>query len=89
MRIDTHTYSGYVVSPHYDSLIAKLLVHRPSRAEAIIAMRRALEEFTIRPLKTTIPLHLAALEHADFVKGDVDTNFVERELNLSSRGGAL
>ena len=79
VRVDTHAYGGYVVSPHYDSLIAKLLVHRPTRAEAINAMRRALEEFTIAPLKTTIPLHRAITEHADFAKGNVDTGFIGRE----------
>ena len=56
MRIDTHAYAGYTVSPHYDSMIAKLLVHRPNRGEAINAMRRALDEFKIGPIKTTIPM---------------------------------
>jgi len=85
VRVDTHAYSGYVVGPHYDSLIAKLLVHRPTRGAAINAMRRALEEFTIRPLRTTIPLHRAVLEHADFARGNVDTQFIEREFNSSAR----
>jgi acetyl-CoA carboxylase biotin carboxylase subunit len=78
VRVDTHAYAGYTVSPHYDSLIAKLLVHRPTRAEAVHAMRRALEEFTIGPIKTTLPIHRAIMEQADFVKGNVDTNFIER-----------
>ncbi len=78
VRLDTHAYAGYVVSPHYDSMIAKLLVHRPTRPEAIKAIRRALDEFVIRPIKTTIPLHRAIMEQADFVDGHVDTSFIER-----------
>ncbi|MGD8453036.1 MAG: acetyl-CoA carboxylase biotin carboxylase subunit [Phycisphaerae bacterium] len=86
VRVDTHAYAGYVVGPHYDSLVAKLLVHRPTRSEAITAMRRALEEFTIRPLSTTMPLHQAVMEHADFVKGNVDTQFIERTFAPGARG---
>ncbi len=85
VRLDTHAYAGYVVSPHYDSLIAKLLVHRPTRAEAIHAMARALDEFVVRPLKTTIPLHRAIMEQAEFVKGHVDTNFIERTFGPPGR----
>ena len=78
VRLDTHSYAGYTVSPHYDSMIAKLLVHRPTRELAIAAVRRALGEFVIRPLKTTIPLHLKIMEQADFLAGNVDTGFIER-----------
>jgi acetyl-CoA carboxylase biotin carboxylase subunit len=85
VRLDTHAYAGYTVSPYYDSMIAKLLVHRPTRAEAIHAMRRALSEFQIGPVKTTIPLHLQVLEHGDFVKGSFDTHFVERLLDPAGR----
>jgi acetyl-CoA carboxylase biotin carboxylase subunit len=80
VRLDTHVYAGYTVSPYYDSMIAKLLVHRPTRAEAIAAMKRALAEFVIKPVKTTIPIHKTILEHTDFVNGNVDTKFVERVL---------
>ncbi|MCH8807277.1 MAG: acetyl-CoA carboxylase biotin carboxylase subunit [Planctomycetes bacterium] len=83
IRIDTHAYAGYTVSPYYDSMIAKLLVHRPTRAEAIVAMRRGLEEFQIQPLKTTIPLHRSIFEHADFIQGNVDTGFIERTFNTA------
>ena len=83
IRIDTHAYAGYTVSPYYDSMIAKLLVHRPTRAEAIVAMRRALEEFQIHPLKTTIPLHHSIFGHADFIQGNVDTGFIERTFNTA------
>jgi acetyl-CoA carboxylase biotin carboxylase subunit len=80
VRVDSHAHAGYTVSPYYDSLIAKLIVHRPTRAEALRAMRRALDEFSIGPIDTTIPLHKKLIEHADFVRGDVDTGFIEREL---------
>ncbi|MBK9127032.1 MAG: acetyl-CoA carboxylase biotin carboxylase subunit [Phycisphaerales bacterium] len=81
VRLDTHAHAGYTVSPYYDSLIAKLLVHRASRGEAIAAMSRALGEFVIGPIKTTIPIHRAIFEHPDFMRGDVDTGFVERAFN--------
>lgn len=85
VRVDTHTYAGYTVSPYYDSLLAKLLVHRPTRADVLRTMRRALEEFVIRPIPTTIPLHLMLLEQADFVKGHVDIGFIERLLGQTNR----
>ncbi len=85
VRVDTHAHAGYRVSPFYDSLIAKLLVHRPTRAEAIVAMRCALQEFQIRPIKTTVPLHRFIFEQADFVRGEVDTGFIERVYNSSTR----
>ena len=85
VRLDTHAHAGYTVSPYYDSLIAKLLVHRPTRAEAIHAMHRALEEFVVRPVKTTIPLQKAIMEQADFVKGCVDTGSIERMFSQVAR----
>ncbi len=85
VRVDTHAYAGYMVSPHYDSMVAKLLVHRPTRREAINAMRRALEEFRISPIATTIPIHRKIMEHIDFVDGNVDTGFVERALDTDLR----
>jgi acetyl-CoA carboxylase biotin carboxylase subunit len=85
VRLDTHAYAGYTVGPHYDSMIAKLLVHRPSRAEAIGAMRRALDEFVVRPIKTTVKLHTEIMKHADFVEGNVDTHFIERAFFSSPR----
>lgn len=78
VRVDTHVHQGWTVSPSYDSMIAKLIVHRPTRAEAITTMRRALQEFIIEPIKTTIPACLGILSHNLFVKGKVDTGFVER-----------
>ncbi len=78
VRVDTHAHAGMRVSARYDSMIAKLIVHRPTRAEAIHGMRRCLEEFVIAPIKTTIPLHREIFEHTDFIKGAYDTGFIER-----------
>lgn len=80
VRIDTHVHQGSKISPNYDSLIAKIIVHQPTRPEAIATMRRALQEFVIEPVKTTIPACLEILSHNLFVKGKIDTGFVERSL---------
>ena len=80
VRLDSHAYAGYRIPPNYDSMIGKLIVHRPTRAEAISTMKRALSEFHIAPIKTTIPLHLQIMDNHDFQSGDVDTGFVERVL---------
>jgi acetyl-CoA carboxylase biotin carboxylase subunit len=80
VRMDTHVYAGYRIPPNYDSMIGKLIVHRKTRAEAIATMRRALNEFHIAPIKTTIPLQLQILDNQHFQSGDVDTGFVERVL---------
>jgi acetyl-CoA carboxylase biotin carboxylase subunit len=78
VRVDTHVYQGWTVAPNYDSMLCKLIVHQPTRTEAIATMRRALSEFVIEPIKTTIPACLSILSHNLFVKGKVDTEFVER-----------
>jgi acetyl-CoA carboxylase biotin carboxylase subunit len=78
VRFDSHVYAGYSIVPYYDSLIAKLLVHRPTREEAIVCMRRCLEEIEIGPIKTTIPLLHRIFNHADFINGKIDTGFIER-----------
>jgi acetyl-CoA carboxylase, biotin carboxylase subunit len=80
VRLDTHAYAGYRIPPNYDSMIGKLIVHRPTRAEAISTMRRALGEFHIAPIKTTIPLQLQIMDNQQFKDGQVDTGFVERVL---------
>ena len=80
VRVDTHAYEGYRISPKYDSMIAKLIVHQPTRMEAIRCMQRCLREFTIEPIKTTIPFHRQVLDHPDFVAGNIDTGFIERVL---------
>ncbi len=78
VRFDTHAHSGYVVPPHYDSMIGKLIVHQPTRAEAIACMQRALAELRVEGIKTTIPLHQEILRHTAFSEGRIDTTFVER-----------
>ena len=78
VRVDTHVHQGWTIAPNYDSLIAKIIVHQKTRSEAIATMRRALQEFSIQPVKTTIPACLEILSHNLFVKGKVDTGFVER-----------
>jgi acetyl-CoA carboxylase biotin carboxylase subunit len=78
VRLDTHAAAGYRVPPNYDSLVAKLLVHQPSRAEAIATMRRALGEFVVEGIRTTIPIHRQILAHPAFAAGKVDTTFIER-----------
>jgi len=78
VRWDSHVYAGYKIPPNYDSMIGKLIVHRATREEAITTMKRALSEFHISPIKTTIPLQLAIMENEQFKKGEVDTGFVER-----------
>jgi len=80
VRVDTHAYAGYMIPPFYDSMIAKLIVHGRSRAEAIGKMLRALDEFVIEGVPTTIPFHRKILADPDFVAGRFDTGFVERFL---------
>ncbi len=78
VRVDTAAYAGWIVPPHYDSMIAKLIVHAKTRDEAISKMRRALDEFIIEGINTTIPFHKKVFNHPDFIKGDFDTGFLER-----------
>ena len=80
VRWDSHIYQGYTIPPTYDSLIGKLIVHRPTRADAIAVARRALEEFVIYPTKTTASLCRDVLAHERFLKGKWDTTLVEREM---------
>ncbi|MDR7533607.1 MAG: acetyl-CoA carboxylase biotin carboxylase subunit [Armatimonadota bacterium] len=84
VRVDTHCFPGYVVPPHYDSLLAKVVVWGRDRDEAIARMRRALLEFEIDGVRTTIPFHLAVLDNAFFRRGEVYTNFVQRRIDLSA-----
>jgi acetyl-CoA carboxylase biotin carboxylase subunit len=80
VRLDSHVTAGYRVPPHYDSLLAKLLVYQPTRDEALACMRRALDEFVVEGVHTTIPLHKAILNHPQFVAGRSDTRFIENAL---------
>lgn len=80
VRIDGLAYAGYTVTPHYDSLVAKLIVTGDDRDHCIRRSRRALQEFRVEGIKTTIPFHLRLLENADFLAADYDTNIVPRIL---------
>jgi acetyl-CoA carboxylase biotin carboxylase subunit len=78
VRVDSHCYSGYRIPPNYDSMIGKLLVHRSRRDLSIRTMLRALDEFVVEGVKTTVPLLRSILSHSDFRSGEHDTGFVER-----------
>ncbi|MGR3177712.1 MAG: acetyl-CoA carboxylase biotin carboxylase subunit [Candidatus Anammoxibacter sp.] len=80
VRVDSHVHTGYVIPPYYDSLLAKLIVHQKTRGEAIECMKRALSEFVIEGVKTTIPLALSAISHPDFISGKFNTKFIENLL---------
>jgi acetyl-CoA carboxylase biotin carboxylase subunit len=86
VRVDTHMYAGYEVPPYYDSLLAKLIVYGNNRQEAIKTMRRALSEFQIAPIKTTIPFHLKLMDNPSFKKGDISTHFVQDLLAGEAKG---
>ena len=77
VRLDTHVYSGYTIPPHYDSMIAKLITTAQSRQEAINKMRRALDEFVIEGVNTTIPFHRKLMDHPDYISGNYTTKFME------------
>lgn len=78
VRVDSAVYTNYTVPPYYDSMIAKLIVHAPTREEAIIRMKRALDEYIIEGIKTTIPFHKRVLNDPDFNRGIFYTNFLEK-----------
>jgi acetyl-CoA carboxylase biotin carboxylase subunit len=78
VRVDTHVYAGYRVPPFYDSLLAKLIVHASTRAEAIARMRHSLTSFVVEGVHTTIPFLITVMDHPAFIAGEVDTKFLER-----------
>jgi acetyl-CoA carboxylase biotin carboxylase subunit len=80
VRLDSHVVTGYTVPTNYDSMIGKLLVHAPTRREAIVRMSRALREFKVEPIKTTIPLQRRLMENSAFQEGGIDIHFLERLL---------
>lgn len=80
VRMDTHVYAGYVIPPHYDSMIAKLITCAPTREWAIRRMQRALDEFVLEGVATTIPFHRELLQHPAFLSGEVNTHFVETQM---------
>ena len=81
MRIDSHAYQGYHIQPHYDSLVAKIICWGNTREESISRMKRALNEFVIDGISTTITFHLKVLDNAEFKAGNVTTNFIEKHFS--------
>jgi acetyl-CoA carboxylase biotin carboxylase subunit len=81
VRVDTFAYTQYVIPPYYDSMIAKLIVYADTRDDAIGRMLRALDEFIVEGVKTTIPMHKKILADPDFQQGDISTKFMERYYN--------
>ena len=79
VRVDTHVYAGYTIPPYYDSMIAKLIVRAPTRKEAITKMERALNEFIIEGVKTTVPFHQWLMKQEDFRTGDFDTGWLGKQ----------
>ncbi len=84
VRVDSALYAGYVVPPYYDSMIAKLIVHAPTRPEAIARLRRALEEFAVLGIKTTLPLHQRIIEDPRFQAGDYTIHWLEQFMSESA-----
>ena len=82
IRVDSHSYQGYEISPYYDSMIGKIITFGMDREEAIARMKRALNEFIIEGVETTIPFHLRVLENENYLKGNVTTAFIEKEFGL-------
>ncbi len=82
VRVDSCVYSNYTIPPYYDSMVAKLIVWAPDRQEVISRMRRALLEFKIENIATTIPFHLKVLDNAFFQRGEVYTNFIQRRMSI-------
>ncbi len=80
VRFDSHAHAGYTVPPYYDSMIAKLIVHQPTRSEVIECMYRALDELRIGGIQTTVPFHKKILRDSTFADGWIDTTFVERTM---------
>jgi acetyl-CoA carboxylase, biotin carboxylase subunit len=78
VRLDTHAYQGYEIPPFYDSMIGKLICYGKDRSEAIAVCRRALDEFVIDPIKTTISFHKKVMSDPAFLKGKFSTDFIEK-----------
>ncbi len=81
VRFDSHVHAGYKVPPYYDSMVGKLIVHQPTREQAITSMINCLRELRIKGIETTIPFQIAVLQHPDFVNGQIDTKWVDRNLD--------
>jgi len=78
VRVDTHIYAGYTIPPYYDSLLAKVICRAKTREECIVKMDRAMKEFIIEGVKTTIPFHIALMHNDEFRAGRYDTGLLER-----------
>ena len=85
VRVDTHVYQGYKIPPFYDSMIAKLISYGRDRNEAIQRMKRALSEFVVEGIKTTIPFHLEMLNTPEFIAGNIHTKWVEQYMENKSK----
>ncbi|MDX1636957.1 MAG: acetyl-CoA carboxylase biotin carboxylase subunit [Balneolaceae bacterium] len=85
VRLDTHAYAGYRIPPHYDSMIAKLIVSAPTRKDAINKMRRALSEFVVEGIKTTIPYHLQLMDDPNFQAGTFNTHYLEKKFTFKPK----
>ena len=81
VRVDSHIYQGYTVPPYYDSMIGKLIVHAQTRSECIARLDRALQEYVVDGIKTTLPLHQRIIKAADFISGDYSTHWLEKNIN--------
>ena len=76
VRVDTHVYAGYTIPPYYDSMIAKLICRAKTREECIAKMKRALDEFVVEGVRTTVPFHQRLMRDKDFIEGNFNTGFV-------------
>ena len=82
VRLDTHVFTNYDVPPYYDSLLAKLITYGETRQDAIHVMQRALDEFLIEPIRTTIPLHKQIMSDPLFQRGKIFTDYIDQQLQL-------
>jgi acetyl-CoA carboxylase biotin carboxylase subunit len=78
VRVDSGLYAGYRVQPHYDSLVSKLIIHGENRNECVMRLRRALDEYVITGISTTIPLHQEIIAQPEFLAGDFDIHWLEK-----------
>ena len=86
MRVDSAAYQGYVIPPYYDSLVGKLIVHGRTRTEALMRLRRALDEFVVDGIETTLPLFRTLVRNVDMQNGDYDIHWLENFLKAEAPG---
>ncbi len=85
VRVDSHAYTNYFVPPNYDSMIGKIIVHAPSREQALLRMRTALDETVVEGIKTNIPLHRELMADAKFVQGGTNIHYLEEWMKVHKR----